>query len=70
VRGELLWNHVYWMAPPLLLPVAFEINELADSLPRQRTRHDLIAVDQLSLAGDTPGAPNATPTGAPARATR
>ena len=50
------WHHTYWMALPLLFPVAFEINELADSLPRQRTRHDLIAVDQLSLSEPVPAA--------------
>jgi hypothetical protein len=44
------WKHTYWMALPLLLPVAFEILEVADGLPRQRTRHELVAIDQLSLS--------------------
>jgi hypothetical protein len=52
------WRHSYWMALPLLLPVAFEIVEVADGLPRQNTRHELIAVDQLSLTDLPP--PGAT----------
>ena len=52
------WRHTYWMALPLLLPVAFEFFDVADGLPRQRTRHELIAVDQLSLTEPQPsGAP-------------
>ncbi len=50
------WKHTYWMALPLLLPVAIEIVEIADGLPRQSTRHELIAVDQLSLAEPAPAA--------------
>jgi hypothetical protein len=46
---RLHWRHTYWMAPPLLLPVAFEITEVADDLPRQDARHEMIAIDQLSL---------------------
>lgn len=48
------WKHTFWMAPPLLLPVAFEIVEVADGLPRQNTHHALIAVDQLSLSEPAP----------------
>jgi uncharacterized caspase-like protein len=44
------WKHAYWMALPLLLPVVFEIVEVADGLPRQHTRHEMIAIDQMSLA--------------------
>ncbi|MBL8343074.1 MAG: caspase family protein [Rubrivivax sp.] len=53
------WKHTYWMALPLLLPVAFTILEVVDGVPRQSTRHELIAVDQLSLADPAP-APGAT----------
>ncbi len=55
------WKHTYWMALPLLLPVAFEIVEVVDGLPRQNTRHDLIALDQLSLSDVAPGAGSAAP---------
>ncbi|MBI5718511.1 MAG: caspase family protein [Burkholderiales bacterium] len=44
------WKHTYWMSLPLLMPVAMEIVEIADGLPRQSTRHELIAIDQMSLA--------------------
>jgi len=50
VMRALNWKHTYWMALPLLLPVAFEIVEIADGLPRQSTRHEMIAIDQMSLA--------------------
>jgi len=52
------WKHTYWMAPPLLLPVVMEIVEIADGLPRQSTRHELIAIDQLSLAEQAPAGPS------------
>ncbi|MBL8289530.1 MAG: caspase family protein [Rubrivivax sp.] len=55
VSRSLLWKHTYWIALPLLLPVAFEIHESADGLTRQHTRHELIAIDQLSLADAAPG---------------
>lgn len=48
------WVHTYWMAPPLLLPVAFKIYEAADALARQNTLHELIAIDQMSLAEAAP----------------
>ncbi|MFO1295617.1 MAG: hypothetical protein U1F25_03435 [Rubrivivax sp.] len=60
---SLSWKHTYWIALPLLMPVAMEIVEAADGLPRQHTRYELIAIDQLSLAeaaaGGSPGAPGA-----------
>jgi len=47
---RLRWRHTYWMAPPLLLPVAFEVNDFdGRGRPRQQTRHVLIGIDQLSL---------------------
>ncbi len=54
VRRQFRWQHSYWIALPLLLPVSMQIVELADELTRQNTRHDLIAVDQLSLTDATP----------------
>ncbi|MBL8348340.1 MAG: caspase family protein [Rubrivivax sp.] len=54
VRRQFRWVHTYWMALPLLLPVSMQIVEAADELPRQNTRHDLIAIDQLSLADVAP----------------
>jgi uncharacterized caspase-like protein len=54
-RRQLRWVHTYYMALPLLLPVSVQIIEVADGLPRQNTRHDLIAVDQLSLLDAVPG---------------
>jgi uncharacterized caspase-like protein len=48
-RRRLRWAHTYWMALPLLLPVSMQFVEVADGLPRQHTRHELIAIDQLSL---------------------
>ena len=55
LRRQVQWQHKYWMAAPLLLPVAFEVLEIVDGLHRQRTRHELVAVDQLSHAVATPG---------------
>ena len=53
------------MALPLLLPVSMQIVEVADGLARQNTRHDLIAIDQLSLSDVAPAASgNTTPAGA------
>jgi hypothetical protein len=51
---SLQWKHTYWIALPLLLPVVIEIQESADGLTRQHTRHELIAIDQLSLADAAP----------------
>jgi hypothetical protein len=50
MRRQAQWQHTYWMAQSLLLPVAFEVIEIVDDIPRQRTRHEMVAVDQLSLA--------------------
>ncbi|MCC6248717.1 MAG: caspase family protein [Rubrivivax sp.] len=44
-----VWQHTYWMALPLLLPVEMHIDEVVDGLPYQSTRHTMIAIDQLSL---------------------
>jgi hypothetical protein len=49
-------RHTYWMALPILLPISINIVEIADGLTRQNTRHDLIAIDQLSLADEAPRA--------------
>ncbi len=54
VRRQFRWVHTYWIALPLLLPVSMQIVEVADELTRQNTRHDLIAVDQLSLTDVAP----------------
>jgi uncharacterized caspase-like protein len=54
VRRQFRWVHTYWIAMPLLLPVSMQIVETADELTRQNTRHDLIAVDQLSLSDVAP----------------
>ena len=54
VRRQFRWVHTYWIALPLLLPVSMQIVEVADELTRQNTRHDLIAVDQLSLSDVAP----------------
>lgn len=53
-RRQWRWVHTYWIALPLLLPVSMQIVESADDLPRQNTRHELIAVDQLSLSDAAP----------------
>ncbi len=54
VRRQFRWMHTYWIALPLLLPVSMQLVEVADELPRQNTRHELIAVDQLSLSDGAP----------------
>jgi len=55
------WIHHYWFAPPLLLPAVFEIHERVDDVPQQRSRHELVAVDQLNLSA-APGAEPAAAT--------
>ncbi len=53
-RRELHWLHTYWIAPRYLLPVAFSLLETADGVLVQNTRHELLAIDQLSLGEPGP----------------
>lgn len=43
------WIHTFWFAKGVPLPVEMEIAESSDSVPTRHLRHNLVAVDALSV---------------------
>jgi hypothetical protein len=56
-RHAVHWQYTYWISLPLLLPVSISMIETAGGVTRQSTRHELVEVNQLSLADAPPAAP-------------
>ncbi|MBL8348341.1 MAG: caspase family protein [Rubrivivax sp.] len=54
-RHEVHWRYTYWISLPLLMPVSISMIETAGGVTRQSTRHELVDVNQLSLADAASG---------------